>query len=88
VLFFECTEAEDLTVGLREVVVRDEVGAKVSQWREDESSLPHPRVRHDQVGRVNHEIAHQNDVNIEGARPPVDQSLTMSTTFGLLGSRE
>ena len=48
----------------------DELGRDVVQWCEDEPALPHPRVRHLEVGIGDDGVADEEDVDIESARSP------------------
>jgi hypothetical protein len=69
--------AADLALVAVQLRRRDEVGGQVGQRGEHEAPLPHAGVGDDQVGLVDHLVAHQEHVDVEragrvghGAQPP------------------
>ena len=60
----------DLTFGPGQLVGVDEVGGEVGERGEHEAALPHPRVRHLQVGLVDLLALDPEDVDVEGPRSP------------------
>ena len=44
---------------------------EVGERHQDETTFPHPRVRHFEVGLVKRQVTHQQHIDIEGARPPM-----------------
>jgi hypothetical protein len=49
---------------------RREVGREVGERRHHEAPLPQARVGHHEVGLVDHQVADEQHVDVERARPP------------------
>ena len=63
----------------------DELWRYIGQRCEDEPSLPHPRMRHDQIGFVEADVAHEQHVDIERPGAPVFMADPMRVLLEALG---
>ena len=63
-------ESTYIAFGRLERAVRHEVRRQITKGREYEPALPHPRMRHLEIGLVDGEVADEEDVDIECARTP------------------
>ena len=50
--------------------IAHDIGSEIAEGNEHERSLPHPRMRNDQIAIVDDRVADEKDVDIERSRPP------------------
>ena len=61
---------------------------EVRERHQDETTLPHPRVWDLEIGLVNGQVAHEEHVDVKGARPPTYVTGPPGGSLGLLAGLE
>jgi hypothetical protein len=65
-----------------------EVGGDFAQRREDEAAVVHMRMRQLQIGAVDNPFAMEQQIEVEGARPPADMALAPMLVFDFVQGRQ